>query len=341
MREELAAAQQWIRHGEGAVLARVTRVVGSAPRPVGSAMVISSGNRFSGSVSGGCVEGAIIQSAEGVLRDGKAIMLDFSGDGDPLTEIVLGCGGEASIFLERLDKDGALSPVFAAFLDRFSPDDDGWLMTRCDAIPAHWLLDSQGAVIAADVDDAPDPAAFAQHIIAPVKLIIVGADAVGQAVAEYAHLLGWPVTVIDPRGAWLSPMRFPHARRVMEWPDEALPAMTLDERTAMVVLSHDPKIDEAALKVALRSNAGYIGALGSRRAHADRLTRLQASGMTTHDLEKLQAPVGLDLGGRSPAEMALSIVAEIVALHNRRHGGQLRLVSGPIHEAESLPSLTA
>src|SRR5215469_9152946 len=129
MREELAAAQQWIRAGEGAVLARVTRVVGSAPRPVGSAMVISSGNKFLGSVSGGCVEGAIIQSAEQVLRDGKAIMMDFSGDGDPLTEIVLGCGGEASIFLERLDKDGTLSPVYAAFLDRFSPDDDGWLMT--------------------------------------------------------------------------------------------------------------------------------------------------------------------------------------------------------------------
>jgi xanthine dehydrogenase accessory factor len=341
MREELAAAQQWIRAGEGAVLARVTRVVGSAPRPVGSAMVISSGNRFLGSVSGGCVEGAIIQSAESVLRDGKAIMMDFSGDGDPLTEIVLGCGGEASIFLERLDKDGTLSPVYAAFLDHFTPDDDGWLMTRCDATPAHWLIDAQGTVIAADVEDAPDPGAFAQRIIAPTKLVIVGADAVGQAVAEYAHLLGWPVTVIDPRGAWLSPMRFPHAKRIMLWPDEALPAMTLDERTALVVLSHDPKIDEAALKVALHSNAGYIGALGSRRAHADRVARLQASGMTAHDLEKLQAPVGLDLGGRSPAEMALSIVSEIVALRNRRSGGQLRSVSGPIHEMESLPRLTA
>jgi xanthine dehydrogenase accessory factor len=341
MREELAAAQQWIREGKRVVLARVTRVVGSAPRPIGSAMVSSSGNQFLGSVSGGCVEGAIIQSSESVLRDGKAIMLDFSGDGDPLTEVVLGCGGEASIFLERLDKDGALSPVYTAFLERFSPDDDGWLMTRCDATPAHWLIDAQGAVIAADADVAPDPTAFAQRIIAPVKLVIVGADAVGQAVAEYAHLLGWPVTVVDPRGAWLSPMRFPHAKRVMLWPDKALPTMTLNERTALVVLSHDPKIDEAALKVALRSNAGYIGALGSRRAHAERITRLQASGVTAQDLEKLQAPVGLDLGGRSPAEMALSIVAEIVALHNRRKGGQLRLASGPIHEAQPLPSLTA
>jgi xanthine dehydrogenase accessory factor len=333
MREELLMARQWIQAGERVALARVAAVEGSAPRPVGAAMVISSANRFAGSVSGGCVEGEVIQTAERVLANGQAVTLHFSGDADPLTEIVLGCGGNATIFVERLDRDGELSPVFAAFVDTLQPDDGGTLLTRCDAAPAHWLLAEGGTLLASDTDAPPDSDAFAHTFTAPVRLIIVGADAVGQAVTQQAHALRWPVTVIDPRGAWLTPQRFPDvtARRV-QWPDEALPQIAIDQRTAIVVLTHDPKIDEPALLVALRSPAGYVGALGSRRASADRTQRLLAAGLTDAQIARLHSPIGLNLGGRTPAEMALSIVAEIVAVRNQRHGGMLRAATGPIHE---------
>lgn len=333
MREELVLAREWIQAGEHVALARVTAVEGSAPRPVGAAMVISSANRFAGSVSGGCVEGEVIQTAERVLADGQAVTLHFSGDADPLTEIVLGCGGNAMIFVERLDHHGDLSPVFATFIDQLRADDGGTLLTRCGSLPTHWLLAEDGMLLASDTDAPPDPDAFAHTFAAPVRLIIVGADAVGQAVAQQAHTLRWPVTVIDPRGAWLTPQRFPDATaRHVQWPDEALPQIAVDERTAIVVLTHDPKIDEPALQVALRSQAGYVGALGSRRASADRTQRLLAAGLTEEQIARLHSPIGLNLGGRTPAEMALSIVAEIVAVRNGRPGGMLRAASGPIHE---------
>lgn len=332
MREELMLARQWIHDGERVALARVVAVEGSAPRPVGAAMVISSASRFSGSVSGGCVEGEVIQTAQRVIAERQAVLLHFSGDADPLTEIVLGCGGNADIFIERLDRDGDLAPVFAAFLDVLTADDGGTLLTRCDPHPAHWLFAPDGTLLASDTDAAPDPAAFAHSFTAPVRLIIVGADAVGQAVARQARALRWPVTVIDPRSAWLTPQRFPDVTaRLIRWPDEALPEIAIDQRTAIVVLTHDPKIDEPALLVALRSPAGYVGALGSHRASADRRRRLLNAGLTPEQLDRLHSPIGLNLGGRTPEEMALSIVAEIVAERNHRPGGKLRAATGPIH----------
>ena len=335
MHDELTRARTWILAGERVALARVIAVEGSAPRPVGAAMVISNVQHFAGSVSGGCVEGAVIQSAEQVIKDGRAITLHFSGDADPLTEIVLGCGGAADIFIERIDRDGDLLPVYAAFVEKFARDDGGRLITQCDAASIHWLLDADGKVLAADTDVAPDATAFVHEFIAPVRLVIVGADAVGQAVAQQAHLLGWPVTVIDPRGAWLTAQRFPQVAtpmRITRWPHEVLPEMQIDERFAVVVLTHDPKIDEPALLVALRSRAGYVGALGSRTATADRARRLLAAGLTQGELDCLHSPIGLNLGGRDPAEMALSIIAEIVAVHYHRSGGMLRAASGPIHD---------
>lgn len=333
MREELLQAREWSRAGEAVALARVVEVIGSAPRPLGSALVMGASGAFLGSVSGGCVEGSVMQTAEEVLRDGRAVLLHFSGDADPLTEIVLGCGGSESVFIERIDRDGDLSPAFVAFLDRFSLDDNGTLLTSLTPQPAHWLLDEQGALVAADTERDPDPEAFIHAFRAPVRLVIVGGDAVGQAVAQLGTLFGWPVTVVDPRGAWLTPMRFPNVTRIVRWPDEALRDLTLNARTAVIVLTHDPKIDEPALQVALRSQAGYVGAIGSRRAQADRMERLLAAGLTPEELTRLHAPVGLDLGGREPAEMALSIIGEIIAERHGRRGGMLRTAAGPIHGA--------
>ena len=331
MHEELSIAATWCHDGAHVALARVIATVGSAPRPIGSALVVSDGGLFMGSVSGGCVEGAVIAAAEDVLATGVAQTLHFAGDADPLTEIALGCGGEVTIFVERIDCDGALSLLFAVLLAWLVAGDACTLVTECGASPAHWLYALDGELLSTDAAYEPGPAASTQRFGAPLHLVIVGADAVGQAVAQAAALLNWRVTVIDPRAAWLNPPRFPHATRDARWPDEALRSMTLDDRTAIVVLTHDPKFDEPALLVALLSGASYVGALGSRTANRERLARLQAVGLTENNLARLHAPIGLDLGGRTAPEIALSIVAEIIATRNGRDGGPLSAASGPIH----------
>ncbi len=336
MREIVTAAREWARSGQPVALARVVAARGSAPRSVGSALALSGDRRLSGSVSGGCVEGAVIQATEGVLAGGPAVTLSFSGNADPLTEIALGCGGEVTIFVERADRDGDLAPIWSGLLASLDAGDECALITDLTPTPSHWLYDASGALLCSDSDRQPAADAFRQAFLAPLGLIIVGADAVGQAVADFAAMLGWRVTMIDPRAAWLNALRFPRVERVVRWPDEALQARMLDARTAVVVLSHDPKIDEPALLVALRSGAGYVGALGSRTAHATRRARLLASGLTPDEIARLRAPVGLDLGGNTSHEMALSIVAEIVASRHGHAGGALSASVGPIHDA-SLP----
>lgn len=337
MREELAQGAAWAQQGHDVALARVVAAEGSAPRPIGSAMVIAAPGDFLGSVSGGCVEGAVIAAAAEVLHTGEAQTLHFRGDADPLTEITLGCGGTSTIFIERISdagSAGSLLPVFAALARLLADDAPGSLVTALGPQPRHWLFDGAGQRIAGA--DAPHTELnlFAQPFAARPLLVAVGADAVGQAVAQLADVLGWRVIVIDPRAAWLTPHRFPHAERMAAWPDDALATLDLTDDAAIVVLSHDPKIDEPALLIALRSAAGYVGALGSRTAHAERHQRLLAAGLVAADMERLHAPVGLDLGGHSPAEMALSIIAEIVATRNARPGGMLRLGAGPIHAVE-------
>jgi xanthine dehydrogenase accessory factor len=332
MREVLRQAREWCALGQPVALARVIAAEGSAPRPVGSALAAAGDGRFAGSVSGGCVEGEVMMTAQDVLAGGAAQTLHFRGDADPLTEVALGCGGTATIFVERITQSGALLPAFDRLLDRLEADAPATLVTKLEPQPEHWLLDNDGHVLVGVGGPATAGAIYAQSFASRPRLVVVGADAVGQAVTSLAAQLGWRVTVIDPRGGWLTPARFPQAQRMVAFPDEALAQMVMDERTALVVLSHDPKIDEPALVVALRSPAGYIGALGSRTAQAARRERLRALGFAEADLARLHAPVGLDLGGHSPEEVALSIVAEIVAARNGRAGGALRQGAGPIHD---------
>jgi xanthine dehydrogenase accessory factor len=331
MRDLLLAARALARDGHALALAHVVAVRGSAPRLVGFAMLIASDGSFTGSVSGGCVEGIVIQEAASVLAGGPALTLDFSGDADPLTEITLGCGGSETIAIERIDAQNDLAAIWLELLAQLDRDAACTLATQISPTPAHWLFDERGTLLASDTDSDLSPDAYIQHFASAARLAIVGADAIAQAVAGHALLLGWRVTVIDPRAAWLTPQRFVGVARVVEWPDRALRAMPLDEQCAVVVLTHDPKLDEPALIAALRSRAGYIGALGSRTSQAERRIRLLAAGLSPDDLARLHAPVGLDLGGATPHEIALSILAEIVASRNGRAGGPLRQGMGPIH----------
>ncbi|HEX9068191.1 MAG TPA: XdhC family protein [Ktedonobacterales bacterium] len=331
MRDLLVKAGSWWREAGGALaLARVVAVRGSSPRPLGAAMLIGSDGRFTGSVSGGCVEGEVIRVAGEVLADGTARLLRVTGDADPLTDIALGCGGDETIFIEPLTGADGLLPVFQALLVVLADDAPATLLTSLTTRPWHRVLDADGAV-AYEEPAAVEGGEIFTHVF-PTRphLVIVGADAIGQAVQAQAITLGWRTTVIDPRPAWLTPARFAETR-IVAFPGEALAQLTLTAETAIAVLSHDPKLDEPALIAALASPASYIGALGSRTAHAARVERLRASGLSSEDIERIYAPIGLDLGGHTPQEIALSILAEIVAARNGRGGQALRTGTGSIH----------
>jgi xanthine dehydrogenase accessory factor len=331
MIDMLHYADDWQKSGQPIALARVIATRGSSPRPIGSSMIISADCRFAGSVSGGCVDGEVIRIASEVISQQKACLTHFRGDADPLTEISLDCEGDETIFIEPLTDDAGLLPAFASLLKYLEGNTPCTFITHCKDAPTHWILDSKREFVYGNADPLPDFSLFVQEFAAQQKLIIIGADAIGQAVADFAKQIGWHVTVIDPRAAWLTLSRFPYVDRIIDFPDTALSRIALTPTTAIVVLSHDPKIDEPALQIALNSNAYYIGALGSRKAHAIRQRRLHATGLDDKKIARLYAPIGLDLGGYTPQEVAISIIAEILAVRNHRPGASLREGVGAIH----------
>ena len=312
----LTIAQDWATGGHGVVLATVVETWGSAPRPVGSHMVVRDDGQFEGSVSGGCVEGAVIADAEAMLSNADAPCfktLEFGVSNTDAWAVGLACGGKIRILLERMD---------AAYLDVLKSLNTARAQ-RQDVAMAH-SLEGQTPIL---LDKPPYPESDEHRFINPhlpaLRLYIVGAVHIAQALAPMAHEAGFDVTVIDPRGAFLNAERFQNIQRIEEWPDDALNAVQLDGMSALVTLTHDPKLDDAALQVALKSDVFYIGSLGSTRTHAARLKRLEALGFGHDDLGRIHGPVGLSIGAKSPAEIAVSILAELIQSF-RIQGGRVR-----------------
>jgi len=305
-------ALDWYRAGRGAALATVVQTWGSAPRPVGSQLVIDADGEMEGSVSGGCVEGAVITEALEAIVDGKPRLLEYGVSDDDAFAVGLACGGEIKVLVEPV---GQAIPV--ALLERL-------VEARAAAQPIAYVTDlARGGprLAAPEVypdrfrTDAPgvedDETTFVAIHNAPLRLVIVGAVHIAQHLAPMAQACGYQVHVIDPRPAFATPARFPDVTLVDAWPDEALLDMKLDARAALVTLTHDPKLDDPALVIGLESPAFYIGALGSTRTHGKRTDRLREAGYEDTELDRICAPVGLDIGGRSPAEIAVSVMAEI------------------------------
>lgn len=320
--DPLDRALAWRAAGRPVALATVVRTWGSSPRPVGSHLAVDAGGEFAGSVSGGCIEGEVIQEALAVIADGRPRQLEF-GVGDELAwQAGLACGGRVQVFVERLDAGfdrlmaarAARRPV--AQVLRLS---DG-TQAQVDAetvsgdLPLPESLASQVRQrLASDTSGMLDEAGtlFVRIYALPPRLLIVGAVHIAQALAPMAVTAGYGVGIIDPRRAFASAERFPGVELSDEWPDEALQRLAPDSRTAVLTLTHDPKLDDPALAVALASPAFYIGALGSSRTHARRIDRLRELGLAAQ-IGRIHAPVGLDLGGRYPGEIAVSILAEII-----------------------------
>jgi xanthine dehydrogenase accessory factor len=311
------AALAWHQAGQGAALATVIETWGSAPRPAGSQLAISGSGEMLGSVSGGCVEGAVVTEALEALQDRKSRVLTFGVSDETAFAAGLACGGTIRVLVEPVgDGAEALPETLLARLTeaRAAPHALAIVTT-----PATWerRLLTPGEDPAVDARLKSDRSGMEEdgRFIAvhnpPLRMIVIGAVHIAQPLLTIAHECGYACTLIDPRAAFGSAERFPGETILDDWPDEALTQLHPDARTAIVTLTHDPKLDDPAIQVALRSGAFYLGCLGSKKTHAKRVERLTQAGFATEDISRIHAPVGLDIGAKSPAEIAVSVMAQI------------------------------
>ena len=293
----IAAARQWA--GQPMAIATVTSTWGSAPRPRGSHMLVHADGRFEGSVSGGCVESDIMQTAADVIA-GAPFQVKRYGVADAAAwEVGLPCGGEIEVMVQPVSAEGFDPELFDRIAE--AGEQGRALTVTTDLATGH-----------SDLRPIETGAVFANRYAPPRRLLIVGAVQIAQALAQLATTLGIKVTVVDPRARFLTEERFPGVVLDDRWPDEAIEALRPDPATAVVTLSHDIKIDDPALIAALNSQAAYVGALGSRRSHAARRERLAAAGLSTKQIDRIDAPVGISIGAIGPSEIALSIAAAMV-----------------------------
>lgn len=323
----LELAIEWVNKGRRAAIATVVSTWGSASRQAGSLLIVDEEGAFEGSVSGGCVEPAVITEALDVINKGIPKLLSFGISDEQAWDVGLICGGRIDIYIQRLDKVLPLLEQCVGLRSRgisscIITDLDGGDATILDLGAPDWKAKVSPALkdFVFDAIKRGVCAAYATgkkryyiHGIYPAtRLIIIGAVDIARVLAKMAALSNYSAVIIDPRGAFASRERFPDVELIVEWPDDVLPNMNIHRRTAIIALTHDPKIDDVALKEALRSDAFYIGALGSKKTHADRLERLRSEGFNEDDLARIHGPVGLDIGAKTHAEIATAILAEII-----------------------------
>jgi xanthine dehydrogenase accessory factor len=323
--DPLLAAASWISGHQTVAMATVTRTWGSAPRPTGSQMAVREDGAFVGSVSGGCIEGAVIGEAQASLQDGKPRNLKFGVSNEDAWAVGLACGGTIEVNVIPVAKAPERAAI--ASLNK-ARDEKRAVVLATDLQTGHTQLLYPDDGKAGSLDDAARTAArrdestsveaegatwFLTVFNPPLDLAIIGAVHIAQPLARMAALADYAVRIIDPRTAFATAERFPGVALSHEWPDEALAAKPLTARSAIVALTHDPKLDDPALTVALRSPAFYIGALGSKQTHARRLERLKEAGFTDVELARIHGPIGLKIGARSVAEIAVSVLGEMTA----------------------------
>ncbi|MBM7066758.1 XdhC family protein [Actibacterium sp. 188UL27-1] len=305
-------ALAWHRDGRGAALATVVQTWGSAPRGVGSQLAISGKGEISGSVSGGCVEGAVVVEAMEALETGKPVLLDYGVSDDEAFAVGLACGGEIKVLVEPIGAaipEQMLADLTQARHSRkaaaYTVNTKTWqrnLMSPDDGFQARFRSDKSGF--------EEDQTFVAIHN-PPLRMAVVGAVHIAQPLIAMARLAGYDPFLVDPREAFGSAERFPDETISHDWPDEALTVWGLDARTAVVTLTHDPKIDDPAIQTALASDCFYLGCLGSPRTHGKRVARLTEAGLSEHQISRIHGPVGLDIGSKTPAEIAIAVMAQI------------------------------
>lgn len=307
-------ALDWHRAGSGAALATVVQTWGSAPRRAGSQLVVAGDGRIEGSVSGGCVEGAVVAEALEALQDGQHRLLEYGVSDADAFAVGLACGGTIKVLVEPVGSAlplGMLEDLVAARAARRPVAYEVNLATGARRLGLEGHADRMRMDRSGIEDDGET---FVAVHNPPLRLVCVGAVHITQALVPMARIAGYDPVIIDPRTAFAAPERFPGETLMDDWPDEAVEKLGLDSRTALVLLTHDPKLDDPALTAALGGDVFYIGALGSKKTHAARVARLQQAGFTEHQIARIHGPVGLDIGAASPAEIAVSILAEMTAV---------------------------
>ena len=370
MREVLTELRRWWDAGQSTAVGTVVDTFRSSPRPAGASMLVGSGGEAVGSVSGGCVEGAVYEEGQDVLGGGSARLVHYGISDDTAYSVGLTCGGQLDVFVERVDRE--TFPDFGEVADDIEagrpvalatvvahPDParvGSRLVVRPDAVSGSLGSPRADDAVTDDVRGAlasgttetltygPEGErrgegmrVFVSAYAPRPRMIVFGAIDFAAAVADLGHFLGYAVTVCDARPVFATPARLPAADEVVvAWPHTYLAAEAeagrVDGRTVLCVLTHDPKFDVPLLEVALRlPDVAYVGAMGSRLTHDERLDRLREAGLTDAELARLSSPIGLDLGARTPQETAVSIAAEIIALQWGGRGDRLTDRGGPIH----------
>jgi xanthine dehydrogenase accessory factor len=309
VREVLNEVAAWTRAGEEVALATVVETWGSSPRPLGSKMVVTRSGKMAGSVSNGCIEGAVFEEAQKVLQSKRPKVAAFGVADDVAFEVGLACGGHIEVYVQPLT---STHERLIAMLQR---DEAATLRTNLATGEVELTSGApSGSELARREGDW-----FIEPLRRPAHLVIVGAIHIAIPLHRLAKLMGYRVTVVDARAKFATRMRFPEADElIVAWPDEAMSKLALDNSTYVVILTHDPKFDLPALRSVLGKEVGYIGAIGSRKTNQNRFDALRAEGFTEEQLSRVHGPVGLDLGGRGAEETALGILAEITAV---RFGG--------------------
>jgi xanthine dehydrogenase accessory factor len=364
MRDILDDLRAWYEDGTPVGLATVIDTRHSAPRDPGAAMAVDANGEVVGSVSGGCVEGAVFEEAQQVLSSGAPKKLSYGISDEQAFSVGLTCGGEIDLFVERLDSEHV--PFFEEVASAISAEEPVAVATVVEgsdevgAKLAVWRDHAEGSLGSAGLDaavaedargmlaqgvsgtrhygvdgrrQAQEVAVFVATFAPPARLLVFGAIDFAKAVAGVGKFLGYHVTVCDARAIFATEQRFPDADEVVvSWPHRYLEKAKIDSRTVICVLTHDPKFDVPALQLALRSEAAFVGAMGSRRTHEDRVQRLKEAGVTNEELARLRSPIGLDVGARTPEEVAVAVAAEII---QQRWGGSCRPLTetgGRVHE---------
>jgi len=347
MRDVLTEITRWKDRGDRIVIATVVGVQRSAPRAPGAKMAVNEKSEVAGGVSGGCVEGAVVEIAEQVIGGAGPQLVHFGIADSEAWDVGLPCGGEIDVWVqayesgrfEQVAREGGRAAE-VTLLEGARPG--AKLLVEADGARSGSLgapeLDDEAIRLAGELlwtDTSERRGSLFIDVVAPApRLILFGAVDIAAPLCTMARAAGWRPYVVDPRARFATAERFPDAEEVIAgWPEEAFARLGgIDPATSIVVLTHDPKLDDAALTIALRSTARFVGAMGSRRAQASRRERLLAGGMGEEELERLSAPVGLDLGAIGREETALSILAEVVASRHGREGGRLATGGGRIHQ---------
>ena len=295
----------WLKEKRKVALATVISTWGSAPRPVGGQMAIDSNGEIIGSVSGGCIEGAVINEGINSINDGKLRIKDYGISNDMAWEVGLACGGELKILIQPLNLE---DKIVYSIVENIKNREPTKLIINCLTGSRH--IDNSMINQVSTYDKTKEEFI---HVIDPKpRLFIVGAVHIAQALISLAKTADFEIILIDPRDHFATKDRFPNCKIINEWPDTALSNFILDKATHLVTLTHDPKIDDPALIYTLKKDIGYIGSLGSKKTHNKRCERLIDIGFCQSDLSKIHGPIGLNIKAKTPAEIAISIMAEII-----------------------------